>query len=664
MALSADTQAIIAELRNQGNYTRHKSTNYSIKALKVELGKFQDTFTAIKESMAGVQALTTQQSEFDKLRAKREEEITSLEEEDRDAYRKTMQDNLKREQSLKKEDLERREKENKAREKRDFKIFGKDGVLTKALTSSFNFAKGVLMIGALGAIGYEIIAGTLETLMPETFGPTGKFGEIPTFFELIGKAAAGIASIDWKRLGETIEYLTSPNFLLAAGAVATGPALAAGAGSIIQSYQLNKILAASGAGAAAGYAGKDLFSDIDKDGKSKKSISKLRLGVIGGLLLFAEAVIPAIQDFFRISGGKITADDVSTIPPDPTDIGTVTGNVASASLLALAAPGGPLVKAIVGFASFGILTAVDFFKKARDDDPFSNAFEELITESSEAVALSEERIKSLKYQKSLVKDNAEATADLERQIQAEEENLAQIKKDELDSALKNYKLLIDKKAQLEKVTFGPDLTDEEVGRRVRVDKMDEYKRMSPYQKRNMTEEEKAAFFIGDDPAQIALYRAFIADNRRRTTERHLASKKEEIDIIVQQMDNALRRYPALRALIDAEGFRTGTGGFHDFGNGSVAILHGHEAVIPRDSVEGQILQRLRSGFAETQSLKIEDVLAAGSMMGLGGTTIINSSPSAPTNVNISRGGDRVAHTRVNQGGGASFADMNPGGVLA
>ena len=119
-----------------------------------------------------------------------------------------------------------------------------------------------------------------------------------------------------------------------------------------------------------------------------------------------------------------------------------------------------------------------------------------------------------------------------------------------------------------------------------------------------------------------------------------------------------------QALVDAieeiaPGMRTGSGGFKNFGDGTLAMLHGEEAVVTKNSIEGQILENLRSGKTlNTQTSRIAEALAAGSMMSPG-TTIVNTvDNSAPISIQQSKGGDKIANTRIGGGmGGGSYVDM-------
>jgi hypothetical protein len=109
--LSKDTLAIIDRLQKEGSYIRNGSgggDRNSLKAIKIELRKFEGTFQAMKEAMTGVQALSTEQSEYNRQKAERDIQLEDLKEEELAEYKKTNADRLKREQALK----EKRKYEN------------------------------------------------------------------------------------------------------------------------------------------------------------------------------------------------------------------------------------------------------------------------------------------------------------------------------------------------------------------------------------------------------------------------------------------------------------------------------------------------------------------------------------------------------------------------
>ena len=57
----------------------------------------------------------------------------------------------------------------------------------------------------------------------------------------------------------------------------------------------------------------------------------------------------------------------------------------------------------------------------------------------------------------------------------------------------------------------------------------------------------------------------------------------------------------IRSLNNLQGFNQGTKGFEDFGTGTLAMLHGKEAVIPLDSPLGQMISNINTGAAVGRS---------------------------------------------------------------
>jgi hypothetical protein len=366
--MSPDTKAIIDRLKREGDLFRNSGTN-SLKSVKVELGKFSDAFTALSASMAGVKGTIQKQSKLEELRDEKQFKLEQItDEKERKKYEESEEKNLKVQQQIETDRLKEQRKSQLESQKRDLKLFGKDGLFTSALKSSFSFIKSVLFYGLVGAIGYEVIVGALEALAPDVFGEGGSIGKLPSLFESfekVGTAFGKLEQKDWDGFVDNIKYLGQPLGTLFGGYVAVqgGKIVATKAAETLTLAAILRAMTPSG---------------IDVDASATKAgIGKaLRVGLAGAIFTGLMVAMPKITDWIRQYVQGMSPEEIALTNTD-TDAASTLGVLGAASIAALFMPGGPWVKlaTFIGMAAFGLAkNAIEYYA---DDDKVSNKVEEL-----------------------------------------------------------------------------------------------------------------------------------------------------------------------------------------------------------------------------------------------------------------------------------------------
>jgi hypothetical protein len=369
--MTPDTKAIVEKLTNEGLLLRNNGTN-SIKSVKLELSKFNDTFKALSSSMQGITGTIQGQTKLEELRDEREAKIELLDDKERKDFEKAEKENIKSQQKLDSQKLAQDLQLAKERDKKDFKIFGKGGIFASTLSGAFNIIKKTLFFGVVGAIGYQVLAGAVEALAPMWFGKDVKMPDLFDGFSRAGTALSKITSGDWDGLVENVKAISSPVGMLAAGYVAAktvpgalksvGGAAVSGAAQYLTFKSMLKLVTPGAADLSEGMT------------RAKVTRGLLRGGIAGLVFTGLYAAIDPIMNFMR-RDDNFTADDIKkTEIPIGMQVGGLAG---AATIAALFIPGGAIAMAVGGVAAFiigGALRVVDYYK---DDDMLPNKLEKV-----------------------------------------------------------------------------------------------------------------------------------------------------------------------------------------------------------------------------------------------------------------------------------------------
>lgn len=363
MALSEDAKGIINEIRSQANTTRHKSENYSLKAIRADLSKFQGVFEAMQSSFSGLDARAGEQAE----QARRAAELAQLSEDERNKILKDEADRTKRENDLKNKELAIRERELKKRDRSDFKLFGKDGIFGRLFSGTFSIFKEAMFIGISGAILYELSAGFLE-----------RFGvKLPTLAEVTTKLANLASSTDWESLQKNLTALSAAEIAAIPGTIAAGIAAKQAlttAGDIAQAVTLSKLI---------DMLGNPTPDEVDQGGRRGGRLSLARIGIAGLVFGAVYALTEPVGNLIR-SKLNMTKDELSRERIDFVDVG---GRVIQGATVGFFIGGlkGALIGALSG-AVFGLgELLVDIIEEdVLDKGVITNVAEDAIDKSKKA----------------------------------------------------------------------------------------------------------------------------------------------------------------------------------------------------------------------------------------------------------------------------------------
>ena len=427
--MATNLEDIRKRLIREGELVRNDGA-HSIKSVKEVLtDQLKPALDAMSASMAGFKGGLEKQTKLEKLRDEKQYKLEQFNsDEERKAYEKQHAEQIKLEQQIATEDAKQKRKDQIEAQRKDIKIFGKDGVLASTIKKTFTIIGRTLMFGIIGAVGYEVLAGAAEALIPKFFGRDVNLPTVFEGFEKAGQALSKITAGDWANFTDNILYLAQP-----LGQLALGYGAAKGAGAVVEGglniagqYLTFKALAniiSPQAGDAAG--------GLKKAGLTMKLV---RGGIAG--LIFAGLYngLPALMDWWRSeeSGGSMTAEQIAQVP---LPLGSQIGGVAVSSLAGLAAPGGPYVKAA---AVLGLLiggTALKVTEYFKDADILPNKVEEIYREKIKA---DEQLDRYLEIRKKAVALGEDTTL-IDKKIKEQEDLIA-----ELGSAPKINAALADK----------------------------------------------------------------------------------------------------------------------------------------------------------------------------------------------------------------------------
>lgn len=621
--LSAETQAIIQRLKDEGELVRNRGTN-SIRSVKIEMAKFENVFNTISANIAEQTNILRQQTTVAQEALEQQRTREQLEELEIEKQKYDDDDNSRRQET-------------------DKKIEDIGDSITRALS-----LKNIALAGAGLFVGYNLLKGFINEQtgggfdrMLDTVGDTDWSGFTDAAAGLgnvawdgvattLNSMNAGLSGIDWVNFASAVNMastrLNDFNTWLGETGIGDIASTVLGAGLVGVGVRGAVQGALSGPGGRAGFASR---------------LTRLPGGIataITGLTLYYG---DDIKSWLEEQGASTETADFTTkviqITSGALSLGLLFG-AGAPGLIAIAAAGTAI--ALGGLIRNWIINVrdrqtADFNQQVQDtqasiDAAMNGEMTPADRDNITNMLSQARRRQQLAISDALRADAAAAEAAAQAAL-AEEPMSATNGVNQLQiSRIFREAMAGDPAAIAELQEFARGRERETSGDLLR------FSSESTFIRRMLEG-------FGSE--------IFNTENMEGKTPDMLRAEQDRWDGLVQQMMQNM-------------GYRSGTKGFQDFGDGTFSILHGREAVVPYNTAAGRFLDQY---FTENWEPRIANAqrLQTAAQGGGGGAVIINAPTTVSPVVNNVSGGRSVNQVSIRGGGGGGgglFGSSNPYGL--